>query len=47
MKRNVKKLYTTKSINKDEKDKEYTQKKKNAVKQKRKNSLCTSKAKEG
>ena len=46
MKRSVK-TYTTRSIKKDKKDKEQTQKKnRNAIKQKRENSLCTSKTKE-
>ena len=46
MKRKVQKLYTTRSIKKDKKNEEKTQKKhKNAIKQKRKNSLCTSKTK--
>ena len=41
------KLYTTRSMKKDKKDNKYTQNKnKNAIKQKRKNSLCKSKIKE-
>ena len=47
MKRKVQKLFATISIKKDEKNKEYIQKKhKNAIEYKRKNCLCTSKTKD-